>query len=591
MNFLRFFTCLFVFALCGNTLSGLAAPVKDEITMEEALETNAFAPTYRDKIPSQKDKVIGKWSWETAEKDPALDDLPHPKKPCKDNAKINAWIAKIDDILNGDPKRTKAARIAEFFPGVPQGEVELIERTVEIDPAVGGWHSLGLYAPPGAKITVSVKGKTKFDMDLRIGCHTDFITKSHLEQHHDNTQKRPPKMTNTVRIKAGEKKAELANPFGGLIYLDVKGVHPKHKPVRVEISGGIASPLFVLGHKDDKGIDIAVVKQEEWQKQLAECKAPWGEIAVPRLIFTVPAEHLRLLKVPRKLCKNLQRGMAVQDWLVGWDKYPDQIATPMRFVIDEQISVGYGHSGYPAMGYMDWGNCIKSGMLVKQGSWGLWHELGHNHQWAPFRFDGCTEVTVNLFSTISQTQAIGTSYEQAWDGTSIAPEDMKASVQAFLTKNNKTTFDKEEDVRLKLYFFVELMRGLGYDSFRKVALRHHEEQPFNNSTTNQERWDFFLVALAEATEKNLVPYFERWKIDVSEKAKNKVRNKFKGESKIWTPCKGYPRKLPTYAEEKAALAAEKEAERRAIIEKRKKERAEQERIGRRERAKKILEQH
>ena len=162
---------------------------------------------------------------------------------------------------------------------------------------------------------------------------------------------------------------------------------------------------------------------------------------------------------------------------------------------------------------------------------------------------------------------------------------------AFLTKSNKTSFDAEEDVRLKLYFFVELMRGLGYDSFRKVALRHHEEQPFNNETTNRDRWDFFLVALSEATGKNLVPYFERWKIDLSEKAKNKVRNKFKGESKIWTPCKGYPRRLPTYEAEKAALAAEKEAERQALIEKRKKEKEEQERLERRERAKKILEQH
>lgn len=591
MNLFRVLTCLVSFALCSSTVSVTAAPDKDEISLEEAFETNAFAPVSRDKIPYAKDKVIGKWSWETAEKDPALDDLPHPKKPCKDDAKINAWISKIDDILNGDPKRTKAARMAEFFPGVPAGEAELIERCVEIDPAIGGWHSLGLYAPPGAKITAVVKGKAKFDMELRIGCHTDFITKGHLEKHHDNTQKRPPKMTNSISIKAGEKKVELANPFGGLIYIDVKGVYPKHKPVRIEISGGIASPLFILGPKDDKGVDLAIVKQEEWQKQLAESKAPWGEIAVPRLIFSLPVEHLRLLKIPRRLCKNLQRGMVAQDWIIAWDKHPNQIATPMRFVIDEQISVGYGHSGYPAMGYMDWGNCIKSGMLVKQGSWGLWHELGHNHQWAPFRFDGCTEVTVNLFSAISQTQAIGTPYEVAWDGTSIAPEDMKASVQAFLTKGNKTSFDNEEDVRLKLYFFVELMRGLGYDSFRKVALRHHEEQPFNNNTTNQERWDFFLTALAEATGKNLVPYFERWKIDVSEKAKNKVRSKFKGDSKIWTPCKGYPRRLPDYAAEKAAIAAEQEAARQAAIERQKKEKEEQERRELRERAKRILEQN
>lgn len=588
MNFLRFvFCCGIALTLFGNKVV-LHAAKDEDITLKQALETNAFAPEYRDKIPCAKDKIIGKWSWETAEKDETLADLPLPRKPWTDKGKISGLMKKIDDILCGEPKKTKAAPIAETFPGVPKGEVDLLERTVEIDPEIGGWHSLGLYAPPGQKISVIVKGKAKFDMDLRIGCHTDFLTEDHLEKHHDGTLKRPPKMTNTIRIKAGDKKAELANPFGGLIYLDIKGVHPKHKPVRVEISGGIASPLFILGHKDSKGIDIAVVKTEDWQKQLAETKAPWGEIQVPRLIFSLPTEYLRLLKVPRRLCKNLQRGMAVQDWIIAWDKCENQLATPMRFVIDEQISVGWGHSGYPAMGYMAWGDCIKSGSLIKDGSWGLWHELGHNHQWAPFRFDGCTEITVNIFSAISQTQAIEVPYERAWDNTSIAPEDMKESVQKFLTKKNKTTYDEEEDARLKLYFFVELMRGLGYDSFRKVAIRHHEEQPFDNTTTNQERWDFFLIALSEATGKNLVPYFERWKIDLSDKAKNKIRNKFKGESKIWAPCKGYPKRLPNYAEEKAAIAAEKEAERQAIIEKRKKEAAEKEALERRERAKKIL---
>lgn len=576
-------------AFCGDAVRAFAAPKKDkgEITLEEALETNVYSPKSRDKIPSAKDKVIGKWSWETAEKDPALADLPLPNRPWKDVAKNDALIARMDEILCGDPKKTKAAPIAETFPGVPVGECELLTRTVEIDPAIGGWHSLGLYAPPGQKISVVVKGKRKFDMDLRIGCHSDSLTKDHLEKHHENTLKRPPRMTNTIRIKADEKKkVELANPFGGLIYLDVKGVFPKEKPITVEISGGIASPLYILGAKDEKtGVDIAVVKTEEWQKQLAETKAPWGEIAVPRLIFTVPIEHLRILKIPRRLCKNLQRGMAVQDWLIGWDKHPNQVATPMRFVIDVQISVGWGHSGYPAMGYMAWGDCIKNGSLVKEGSWGLWHEIGHNHQWSPFRFDGCTEVTVNLFSTISQTQGIGVAYERAWDGTSIAPEDMKASAQAFLRNSNKTSFDEEEDARLKLYFFVELMRGLGYDSFRDVALRHHDEDPFKDGATNRDRWDWFYTALCDATKKDLTFYFTKWKIDLSDKAKNKVKAKRYAE---WAPCRGWPRNFPDYAEEKAARAAKEAADRAAAIEKQKKEREEREKEERRKRAKEIL---
>ena len=32
------------------------------------------------------------------------------------------------------------------------------------------------------------------------------------------------------------------------------------------------------------------------------------------------------------------------------------------------------------------------------GSWGLYHELGHNHQNRDWTFDGTVEVTVNLFT-------------------------------------------------------------------------------------------------------------------------------------------------------------------------------------------------
>lgn len=31
-------------------------------------------------------------------------------------------------------------------------------------------------------------------------------------------------------------------------------------------------------------------------------------------------------------------------------------------------------------------------------SWGLYHEMGHNRQKGEWTFEGCTEVTVNIFS-------------------------------------------------------------------------------------------------------------------------------------------------------------------------------------------------
>lgn len=80
------------------------------------------------------------------------------------------------------------------------------------------------------------------------------------------------------------------------------------------------------------------------------------------------------------------KNMALQDWIMGWDTKPDRLHHPMRFVVDRQISAGAGHSGYPAMATKDWTNSIATGSIIHSGSWGLWHELGHNHQSPPLRW-------------------------------------------------------------------------------------------------------------------------------------------------------------------------------------------------------------
>ncbi len=551
MTFLFRIFVVSVFAFAAGTL--LAAPKKGkDISLAEAFESSlkegtAFYPEYRDEInPTKKrpDKVIGTWSWATAEKS-EMTEFPTEKNPWTDQGKIKKLISEMDEFLCGDPKKTKAAPAAADFPGVPEGEVELVERQIVIDPAIGDWHSTGLWAPPGQKITVKLGGKIKAPMSLRIGSQTDFLSWEMLEKHHKGELKRLPKLTNSVKISGDdssrERRFELANPMGGLIYIDVHGVHKKLKPVRLTIRGGVPAPLYVFGDQPSKKEGFTT--SEEWKAQLEKCKAPWGEIQTPRLIFTLPLDMLKQMKIPRRVCKNLQRGMALQDWIVAWDKTEDRINRPMRFVLDRQISLGWGHAGYPAMGYMAWGNSIATGKLTTDGDWGLWHEVGHNHQLPTPYFcissANLTEITVNVFSTIAQVIGCGIPYEKAWDGTSIAEKDMRESVAAFLTSEER--FAPFEDGRVKLYFYVELMRELGYDAFRAAAVEY-QTKPFD-WLPDQERWDWLLTTLSEVSGKNLAPYFKAWKIDVSKRAIAKAEKFPK-----WDYLDDYPARLtnPNY---------------------------------------------
>lgn len=120
--------------------------------------------------------------------------------------------------------------------------------------------------------------------------------------------------------------------------------------------------------------------------------------------------------------------MALQDWIMGWDTKPDRLHHPMRFVVDRQISAGAGHSGYPAMATKDWTDSIASGSIIQSGSWGLWHELGHNHQSPPFTMEGQTEVSVNIFSMVCEVMGTGKNFESCWGG-GMGPYGMSAEMK------------------------------------------------------------------------------------------------------------------------------------------------------------------
>lgn len=57
-----------------------------------------------------------------------------------------------------------------------------------------------------------------------------------------------------------------------------------------------------------------------------------------------------------------------------------------RVVNDMQPSAGYMHSGYPIVTHLDCcqkdhGECIFDiDKLMKNGNWGMFHEIGHNMQ-------------------------------------------------------------------------------------------------------------------------------------------------------------------------------------------------------------------
>ena len=79
-----------------------------------------------------------------------------------------------------------------------------------------------------------------------------------------------------------------------------------------------------------------------------------------------------------------------------------------RAVFDAQISAGWMHSGYPFMAHdLSVPGVVNVSQMSEEGDWGMFHELGHNHQWMPSTLPGTTETGCNFASVHLMEDLVG----------------------------------------------------------------------------------------------------------------------------------------------------------------------------------------
>jgi len=302
-------------------------------------------------------------------------------------ALVDAYWSKLD------PDRCIPHPDADAFPGKVLEPADRVITTVNLPVNRSRWHSTGTYAAPGERITFRIPAADA-DMGLvaRIGCHNDDIVGAlKREDWH-----RFPVITNTVAL--NKRVVELANPFGGPIYIEMPGNDKNAKSrdqVRIEIVGAVEAPNFTLGK----------TTRAEWENsQLAP--APWAEMICDKMVVSVPSKHIRELSFAdaTELMKTWTETVEACDWLAAWKDR----RSAERIVSDAEISIGWMHSGYPIKCYLDSAkDSVDVHKLRKEGNWGFFHELGHNHQSSLWTYSGYTEVTNNLFSLYCMEKIAG----------------------------------------------------------------------------------------------------------------------------------------------------------------------------------------
>ena len=407
------------------------------------------------------------------------------------------WTRKWEDASIG---AIAAAPGAEHFPGAVPAGAPRVATTLELQEIVPGWISTGAYAAPGEKVHARALKGTAMGWALRIGAHTDS-----LAQH--DVWRRWPSVSR--RFEFEEQETVVASPFGGLIYLEAE--RGARAPLHLELTGVVQAPFFDLR-------DPAA--QSAWDTERLS-PAPWAEIAGHHLILTVPSVAIRALEDPARLARFWDRVVLAHRRL-GARPPPDR---PERIVADVQISAGYMHSGYPIMTWLDvtrpsegraLGLTLDVERLEKSGSWGHFHELGHNSQRPDWTFAGTVEVTCNLFTLHAMDVVVGL---DPWEVDWLAPQRKKAA--AYFEKGAPLA-EWQGDPGLALLMYAQVQHEHGWAPFYAVFAEYEALPDSERPRDDDAKRDQWLVRLSRAAGRDLGPFFERWGVPVSQEARAEV---------------------------------------------------------------------
>jgi hypothetical protein len=442
--------------------------------------------------------------------------IPTREKPLKADRPLDrlALTLQLDDLKRLAPESIRAHPAAAAFPGAVPADAPRVERTVNINVGVPGWHSTGLYAPPGSIITVTAaEVRAEQKIALRIGSHSDGLWAL------DSWPRCPEVCTRTLIEKPVTR---AAGAFGGLIYIDVPAFGMAEN-LAVKIAGAVEAPHYVLGK----------TSLAEWREKVRLRPAPWAELETGKVILTVPSSAVRRLDDPEDLMKFWD---SVLDCCAELAGIPLERRRPERYVCDVQISAGYMHSGYPIMTLLDMPDVMvdKRRMMANGhgGVWGLWHEMGHNHQQGDWTFGGTGEVTENLFTLYVFDKVCGRP-KSAMERASGPRIDKQ--VKAYIAAG--ADFEKwKADPFLALRMYVQLQEAFGWNAFKKVFAEYRGLSRGARPKNDDEKRDQWMVRFSRAVGCNLGPFFQAWGVPTSEKARASI-----ADLPAWMP-EGFPPK-------------------------------------------------
>ena len=380
------------------------------------------------------------------------------------------------------------------FPGEVPANASRISRTITIDGNQSGLPSnfgyagarshirvtTGLYAAAGDVVTVSLpQPVVDSGAYVLVGAHSDSLWgKDQLHRH--------PEIARWWYV--DQPYIEVGNAFGGPIYLAIEAGSVLGE-FDVTISNAVKAPQYIHGE----------TSLFQWIEQYRHDPAPWAEIGSDLFILTVPSHEIRGLENPDELMDWWDDALSMEHELYGYLPWP----RVERAVFDAQISAGWMHSGYPFMAHdLSVPAVVNVSYMSENGDWGMFHELGHNHQWMPSTLPGTTETGCNFASVYLMEELVGVEGHGAVD-----PEQRAARMEAYFDDGSNIS---NWSVWVALDTFLIVKEEWTWQPITDALTVYYDLPASQVPSNDVEEFNAWVLHLSEASGYNLAPYHSAW---------------------------------------------------------------------------------
>ncbi|MEV0649862.1 M60 family metallopeptidase [Phytomonospora sp. NPDC050363] len=298
----------------------------------------------------------------------------------------------------------------------------------------------------------------------------------------------------------------VTDPGGGMLYL--KAVGDGRKAVVHFGPSTVLAPQFLLGR----------TTEEEFQTQLdtrtdspqVELVSPYAFVTVTRqsLLAHREQDHGQLLDLLEQIITSHAdiSGLSGHSGLHGRGPVPFHLVESPRMPTGAGAYAAHGFTAYPA-GYMD--RLLTTEGLHDRG-WGVWHELGHQHQQLCYRPVDFNEVTVNIYSLAVQRR---------WNLQSnlVKPDaEGRTLYDTAFTKMDEpaTVFPASYSVMERLVMMRQFELAFGEDFWPRLHRLAREENPQTDWDDAVTRLRYLMVYTSRIAGRDLRGFFGAWRLAV-----------------------------------------------------------------------------